>query len=64
MDVERREGEKGDASMDDEVCVNWRGKPCDTTKHGGMKAAVFVLGPPSPTLCHNSQTHFLLEQFK
>jgi hypothetical protein len=47
MDVERREGEKGDASMDAEVCVNWRGKPCETAKHGGMKAAVFVLGPPS-----------------
>ncbi|KAJ3696741.1 hypothetical protein LUZ61_000446 [Rhynchospora tenuis] len=45
MDVEmRREGEKGDASMDGEVCINWRGKPCNSSKHGGMKAAVFVLG--------------------
>ncbi|XP_078171981.1 protein NRT1/ PTR FAMILY 4.3-like [Carex rostrata] len=44
MDLERREGEKGDASMDGEVSVNWRGKPCNSTKHGGMKAAVFVLG--------------------
>ncbi|CAD6257545.1 unnamed protein product [Miscanthus lutarioriparius] len=26
------------------VSVDWRGRPCDPLKHGGMKAAVFVLG--------------------
>ncbi|KAK9271164.1 hypothetical protein L1049_026753 [Liquidambar formosana] len=27
-----------------ETSVNWRGRPCQSNKHGGMRAAVFVLG--------------------
>ncbi|PRQ22366.1 putative proton-dependent oligopeptide transporter family, major facilitator superfamily [Rosa chinensis] len=27
-----------------DISVDWRGRPCKPTKHGGMKAAVFVLG--------------------
>ncbi|CAO1948558.1 unnamed protein product [Urochloa humidicola] len=54
MDIESRQGSKGDsmaaaaaaaaAAVSSEVSVDWRGRPCDTHKHGGMKAAVFVLG--------------------
>ncbi|KAF3321708.1 protein NRT1/PTR FAMILY 4.3 isoform X1 [Carex littledalei] len=34
MDIEARH----------EVSVDWKGRPCRNNKHGGMKAAVFVLG--------------------
>ncbi|KAL6868326.1 hypothetical protein ACP4OV_015171 [Aristida adscensionis] len=45
MDVESRQGPKGDAmAAASEVSVDWRGRPCHSHKHGGMKAAVFVLG--------------------
>ncbi|KAL5204711.1 hypothetical protein ABZP36_009582 [Zizania latifolia] len=50
MDVESRPGPKGEsmaaaAADASEVSVDWRGRPCSSThKHGGMKAAVFVLG--------------------
>ncbi|XP_062182612.1 protein NRT1/ PTR FAMILY 4.4-like [Phragmites australis] len=46
MDIESRQGSKGDsmAASAAEVSVDWRGRPCDPRKHGGMKAAVFVLG--------------------
>jgi hypothetical protein len=27
-----------------EVSVDWRGRPCAPGRHGGMRAAVFVLG--------------------
>ncbi|XP_077231744.1 protein NRT1/ PTR FAMILY 4.4-like [Tasmannia lanceolata] len=30
--------------MSNEVSVDWRGRPCKHNKHGGMKAATFVLG--------------------
>ncbi|KAM0840766.1 hypothetical protein ACQ4PT_059430 [Festuca glaucescens] len=49
MDVEssRQQGPKGDSNSmaaASEVFVDWRGRPCEPRKHGGMKAAVFVLG--------------------
>ncbi|VAH93753.1 unnamed protein product [Triticum turgidum subsp. durum] len=51
MDVEssRQQGPKGDASSNSmaaasEVSVDWRGRPCRPERHGGMKAAVLVLG--------------------
>ncbi|TKW00086.1 hypothetical protein SEVIR_8G085900v4 [Setaria viridis] len=44
MDIESRQGSKGDSMAASEVSVDWRGRPCDHRKHGGMKAAVFVLG--------------------
>ncbi|KAF0897213.1 hypothetical protein E2562_034524 [Oryza meyeriana var. granulata] len=45
MDVESRQGPKGDSmAAASEVSVDWRGRPCSPHKHGGMKAAVFVLG--------------------
>ncbi|CAL4981649.1 unnamed protein product [Urochloa decumbens] len=46
MDIESRQGSKGDsmAAPASEVSVDWRGRPCDTHKHGSMKAAIFVLG--------------------
>ncbi|XP_062073108.1 protein NRT1/ PTR FAMILY 4.4-like [Humulus lupulus] len=28
----------------EDLCVDWRGRPCNPYKHGGMKAAIFVLG--------------------
>ncbi|KAG0491245.1 hypothetical protein HPP92_004643 [Vanilla planifolia] len=30
--------------MEVELSVNWRGFPCKPNKHGGMRAAVFILG--------------------
>ncbi|VAI02908.1 unnamed protein product [Triticum turgidum subsp. durum] len=51
MDVEssRQQGPKGDSNSNpmaaaSEVSVDWRGRPCRPQRHGGMKAAVFVLG--------------------
>nr|CAB3489591.1 unnamed protein product [Digitaria exilis] len=49
MDIESRQGSKGDsmaaaAAAASEVSVDWRGRPCNHHKHGSMKAAVFVLG--------------------
>ncbi|XP_073013467.1 protein NRT1/ PTR FAMILY 4.3-like [Typha latifolia] len=43
MDMETRQNCKAD-SMLAEVSVDWRGKPSKPNKHGGMRAAVFVLG--------------------
>jgi len=49
MDVESRQGSsKGDAMAAAAVSVDWRGRPGDPLKHGGMKAAVFVLGSCRP----------------
>lgn len=31
-------------SSDQEMSVDWRGRPCRPNTHGGMTAAVFVLG--------------------
>jgi hypothetical protein len=40
MDVESRAGAPEAAA----VAVDWRGRPCRPQRHGGMRAAVFVLG--------------------
>ncbi|TKW04519.1 hypothetical protein SEVIR_7G115400v4 [Setaria viridis] len=40
MDVESRAGAPEAAA----VAVDWRGRPCRPHRHGGMRAAVFVLG--------------------
>ncbi|KAI3464242.1 hypothetical protein Pfo_020905 [Paulownia fortunei] len=37
-----REDSKGSESL--HMSVDWRGRPCKPNKHGGMTAAVFVLG--------------------
>ncbi|XP_038889646.1 protein NRT1/ PTR FAMILY 4.4-like isoform X1 [Benincasa hispida] len=29
---------------DEDICVDWRGRGCNSNKHGGMGAAAFVLG--------------------
>ncbi|CAL9135304.1 unnamed protein product [Musa textilis] len=42
MDIQAGHPSKGD-SMHAGVFVDWRGKPCKPNKHGGMRAAVFVL---------------------
>jgi hypothetical protein len=31
-------------SQPEVVAVDWRGRPCLAHRHGGMRAAVFVLG--------------------
>lgn len=31
---------------DEDITVDWRGKPSNPNKHGGMRAASFVLGNP------------------
>ncbi|XP_058097542.1 protein NRT1/ PTR FAMILY 4.4-like [Magnolia sinica] len=43
MDVETRQNFKGE-SIPLEVSVDWRGRACKPNRHGGMRAAVFVLG--------------------
>lgn len=42
LDVERSKTES--KAMVDETSVDWRGRPCKPNKHGGMSAAIFVLG--------------------
>lgn len=37
-------GESMPAFMGEDTSVDWRGRPCKSNKHGGMSAAVFVLG--------------------
>ncbi|XP_020111820.1 protein NRT1/ PTR FAMILY 4.4-like [Ananas comosus] len=45
MDTHTRESFKGECSnLLAEVSVDWRGRPCKPNKHGGMRAAIFVLG--------------------
>ncbi|XP_042493677.1 protein NRT1/ PTR FAMILY 4.3-like [Macadamia integrifolia] len=45
MDIETRQNFKGESmSVEDEVAVDWKGRPCKPEKHGGMKAAALVLG--------------------
>ncbi|KAI3810439.1 hypothetical protein L1987_20051 [Smallanthus sonchifolius] len=39
----RRQDQKGD-SFSEELTVDWRGRPSTSNKHGGIRAATFVLG--------------------
>ncbi|XP_039123833.1 protein NRT1/ PTR FAMILY 4.4-like [Dioscorea cayenensis subsp. rotundata] len=42
---ETRPISKGDQAMlNTDFSIDWRGRPCKPNKHGGMRAAVFVLG--------------------
>ncbi|KAJ4952113.1 hypothetical protein NE237_028945 [Protea cynaroides] len=41
MDTETRHHFNGEV---DDVALDWRGKPCKSDKHGGMRAAALVLG--------------------
>lgn len=43
METTRRQEYKGE-SMYEEATVDWRGRPSNPNKHGGMRAAAFVLG--------------------
>lgn len=43
MEARRQKNNKG-MEADEESTVDWRGRPSNLNKHGGMKAAVFVLG--------------------
>ncbi|XP_022974070.1 protein NRT1/ PTR FAMILY 4.4-like [Cucurbita maxima] len=36
--------EKTKSILSVDTCVDWRGRPCNSNKHGGMGAAAFVLG--------------------
>ncbi|XP_052192049.1 protein NRT1/ PTR FAMILY 4.3 [Diospyros lotus] len=48
MDVENRAQDNYKAgetiSGEDQITVDWRGRPSNPSKHGGMRAAAFVLG--------------------
>ncbi|KAI9177989.1 hypothetical protein LWI28_021410 [Acer negundo] len=49
MEGRRQNNNRGDHQnkglpIDEETTVDWRGRPSNPHKHGGMKAAVFVLG--------------------
>ncbi|KAK4802312.1 hypothetical protein SAY86_000515 [Trapa natans] len=35
---------EGDQDQEEETTLDWRGRPSDPSKHGGMRAASFVLG--------------------
>ncbi|KAJ9557398.1 hypothetical protein OSB04_012012 [Centaurea solstitialis] len=43
----KRQDQKEDHSMLEEATIDWRGRPSDPNKHGGMRAAAFVLGVQS-----------------
>ncbi|CAA2933884.1 NRT1 PTR FAMILY -like [Olea europaea subsp. europaea] len=43
MENTRKQEDKGE-NIFEEISVDWRGKPSNPTKHGGMRAASFVLG--------------------
>jgi len=62
MEMEaRRYDNKGESKcvIGEEITVDWRGKPSNPNKHGGMRAAAFVLGmsyslslsPSKPNTC-------------
>ncbi|KAG8378568.1 hypothetical protein BUALT_Bualt08G0150400 [Buddleja alternifolia] len=44
MDHHRQDEDSKGESLDTTYSVDWRGRPCKPNKHGGMSAAVFVLG--------------------
>ena len=45
METRRQQLEKGDNVASEEITtVDWRGRPSNPSKHGGMGAAAFVLG--------------------
>jgi hypothetical protein len=44
----------------EETTVDWRGRPSNPTKHGGMKAATFVLGKCSIADLHLSSSFSFL----
>ncbi|CAK9146400.1 unnamed protein product [Ilex paraguariensis] len=44
METTRRQDFKGDNNMAEETTVDWKGRPSNPNRHGGMKAAAFVLG--------------------
>lgn len=41
---ERKESHNTNNVCEEELTVDWRGKPSNPNKHGGMRAASFVLG--------------------
>ncbi|XP_074583284.1 protein NRT1/ PTR FAMILY 4.4-like [Curcuma longa] len=43
MDAQTRHG-SSEELMCAEVFLDWKGRPCKASKHGGMRAAVFLLG--------------------
>ncbi|CAH1450738.1 unnamed protein product [Lactuca virosa] len=45
--METKWHEQKEDNIFDEETVDWRGRPSDPTKHGGMRAAAFVLGVQS-----------------
>ncbi|KAJ9676416.1 hypothetical protein PVL29_025103 [Vitis rotundifolia] len=44
MEKTRRKLKGESMTMSVETSVDWRGRPCKANKHGGMAAAIFVLG--------------------
>uniref|UniRef100_A0A0E0P9K3 Major facilitator superfamily (MFS) profile domain-containing protein n=1 Tax=Oryza rufipogon TaxID=4529 RepID=A0A0E0P9K3_ORYRU len=44
MDVESRASSSPPPDAAADAAVDWRGRPCEPRRHGGMRAAVFVLG--------------------
>lgn len=44
MEKTRRKLKGESMTMSVKTSVDWRGRPCKANKHGGMTAAIFVLG--------------------
>lgn len=44
MEKTKRELKADSMTLSVETCVDWRGRACKANKHGGMTAAIFVLG--------------------
>lgn len=46
----QQEDASNEINNSDEETVDWRGRPSNPNKHGGMRAALFVLGTRSLSL--------------
>lgn len=44
MDIQTRHRLSEESMKDDEAFLDWKGRSCKADKHGGMRAAVFLLG--------------------
>lgn len=54
---EHKESHNTNNVCDEEITVDWRGRPSNPNKHGGMRAASFVLGNSSILLYFYIHTH-------
>lgn len=58
MDAQTRHG-GSEEPMRADVFLDWKGRACKASKHGGMRAAVFLLGVPSFTCFQRKDMNFV-----